>query len=403
MNLKMRWSVVFISLVLSLCTRPQIINAGGPCKPNLVSSNQITAQIQLSPKIERKRSGSNQIIHQSSVLVPYKKGMRVRLAGSANGRAPMVTDDAIEVKVENTGVIWAHDFRTGPNKAIESMPPQNLNDLFESDSEKQLEVYEVTFTSRDLLAPEYRSSEYWLVLWTWCVEETPTVEATDTPVVPSSTPTTTSTHTSTPTDTPSPTAAATDTPTLMHTETPTSTPTALPTSTPTATSLSVAPVVSSSSGIPIMIWWVPVGLALGFGGTMLWWRYSQPRTLLTGKLSQNIEGRWERDHDLDVLGLSSITIGKGDGVDIALMHLPYEGVVARVIADATARDAEVQVRVEIMDPLNPELVLESSPLRNGRELTFGPYTLAYQSFQQEKVEDTGQITIPSREEMLFDA
>ena len=122
-----------------------------------------------------------------------------------------------------------------------------------------------------------------------------------------------------------------------------------------------------------------------------WWHLSHAKPQFVGKiLDVYEEGQYITSYLLESLNKSVITIGKL--CDIALPNLKDEQVLARIVAHKSDGDSDV-VMLEVLDPLHAEQVLESRPLTDGQELTFGPYQLRFQSIDlvTEQLNDNKEI------------
>lgn len=366
-------TTITTALAFCLLTAPQTVAAQSECYDNLVTSEQIVNQIQLSPTIPvRRGSGANQIIHEARVLVPYEKGMHVYVAGSADGHGNLVTDDVVEINVMDTGAAWTHDFRTGPNRAIQSIPPQDVTYLFKGESGVNIVSFQVVYQARNVLPPEYRSSEYWLVLWRECVEEEDVVIATATPRMP------TSTATMPPATATPVIATATIVPeaTATHLATPTLAPTATEIPVPLADEATWEWLISKWPSMA-PTWAIPV--AVLFLLALLGLMARSPTASQFGPdercdIFESGTGEYMDTYYLAQMNKDDISIGKNG--DIWLPALPGSTPVARIYSKGKG-DQKATV-MDLLSESNPNQVGHSLELYDGFQISFDPaYVVTY--------------------------
>lgn len=322
--------------------------AGAPCSD--FSSDRIVNTIQLSPEIPRQQSqGTGEIFYEQRMLVVFEPGYGVLLAGSADGQAEIVTDDILEIKVKDTGQSWTHDFRTPDHQAIVPLPPQDITHLFSEVPGVSLAAIQVQ--AQDLLGPEYRASELWLIVWQMC------------------TPTATSTATLLP---------STPTPILTHTWTPE------PTATP------VPPLIDADPAEPAspLPWRMMLGSSLLFLGGVgfLFWqmmaRARRPHGLV--EIYQAESGEFVARYVLQQLRKAVLTVGPQG--DIWLPERADSTPVARIY---TQRDGGDRVTMlDLLSEADPTIVLQTIEAYDGLRVTFSPYVLIYQ-----QVEETSRTII----------
>lgn len=375
-----RWFCI-VTLCLMFLWHPPVTQAGTPCSD--FSAERIEYTTQLSPEIPRQRSqDANQVFYEQRMLVRFKPGWAVLLAGSADGQADIVIDDILEIKVQDTSRSWSHDFRTPDHQAIMPLPPQDITHLFAEAPGVSLTSVQVQ--AKDVLAPEYRASELWLIVWRACVP-------TPTPAPPTKTPAPTLTGTPTATDTVP--AMPTDTtlpptPIPTWTWTPEPTITLEPTATPTMTaSIAVPdpPAAHAASTQPELL--VPWRMMLGMSllllsglGLIVWQmtaRARRPRGLVEIYLAES--GEFVANYVLQQLRKVVLTVGaKGD---IWLPDLANSGPVARIY---TRRDGGERVTLlDLLAETDANTVLQTIEVYDGLRLTFPPYVLTYQQQVEE--------------------
>lgn len=375
MSRYLKWFCIAWLTLGSLWT-PLVAQAGAACDE--FSSDRIIKAIQLSPEIPRQPSRAvDQVFQEEWVSVLFEPGMRARLAGSRDGLAPTVVDDHLSVYVQATGQMYELDFRDPARTAIVPAGPQSLDAVFAGVKG----VTDVSYQARDLMGPEYRSSEVWLIVWQGCAP-TPTP-------LPTQTPTPAPTDTPVPTDTappPTPTATATWTPTPTATIAPTETPTKL------AVIVTIAPpateTVSNQSPFP---WsWrtlAGVGLLLLSGLGVVVWQIGASARRPNGVIEVSVaeSGEFLARYLLRRLRKAVLTVGRqGD------IWLPDSVVASPVARIYTRREGGEQVTmVDKLSAADPDQVEQTIELYNGMRLNFYPYVLTY----QQAVVETAPTTV----------
>lgn len=350
--------VFLLYLVVAIFQPVWRVHADDSCAE--FSPDRVVNTIQLSPAIPREASkGVDQVFYEQRLLVPFEAGMAVFLSGRQE-LAPVIVDDYIKIDVHANGQSFKHDFRNSDHTAIVPLDPVDLSAQFDGINS----VTEISFQSRDLMLPEYRSSEIWLIVWQRC---TPTPEPTET-----DTPTATATFTPLPTDTPIP---PTFTATVTWTPEPTATITPMPTATYTEIAVIEAPVNATGPPLP---WRVITGIGFLLLGTLaiVAWQLGaqarRPRGVF--EVFEVETGAFFARYVLPQLGKAVVMVGAQG--DVFLPELAISSPVARIYTRSEA--GQRVTMVDLLAEADPNIVLQSIEAYDGLRLNFSPYVLLYQ-------------------------
>ena len=373
---------ITISLAICLLAIPDIVSAKEPCYNDLISTEQVFSKVQLSPQIPHQNSSeANQIIYESRVLVPFREGMHVLLTASADGRdnGELVTDDAVKIHVKDTNQVWDHDFRTGPNGAIQAIPPVDLTYLFKDEPGVSLVSFHVMYQATNVLAPESRSSEYWLIVWKDCIDDEPLDTVTATPVVSAPTPAQFARL-----ETPS-TPSATATATQIVAATSTVETTFVESSSLNVNRATLAQALSNwLTSLPRWAIGMVIGFLLAIVGVALWAPFAsnyraeeciEVRDAISGKL---LDTCW-----LAQMRHKVVTIGANDDIWLPDLQSPHP--VAKIYS--RGRGADRTLMMDIFSEVDPMQVQHTVELYDGFQVRFGSaYLLTYVNQQAESNE-----------------
>jgi hypothetical protein len=286
----------------------------------------------------------------------YEPGEVVLLSSTPDGRGVTCSDDL--VRIETSGFIFEHDYRSPDRSSILSLEPINVSKMFVAGSNW------LRLTLTDLTPDRYSASPYFLV---WI--EPPSLLPPPAAITPLTSPTMA----------PTATAAPTATSTVVPTRAPTATPPAVSSPPPVATS-------SPSAFQPRHIL---LGLALFVGAIVLALlaRSIINRPRLAGVLKINQDGEFWKVVDLSSCG-QEVTVGREGQIklDDDKENPTIPTIVARLIAQ---RDADGILQV-IWQNAGDDLDLEANShrLNHGDVEVIDRYRVVYENFgQTETAED----------------
>lgn len=327
---------------------------------------EISRIVRLVPSIvEQTSTAEDTMFFEVSKNIGFRAGQAVVLSSSPIGDGDLSTDDVVTVEVQPSGEQWKQDFRSPDRTRITVIPPQDITHMLVPGEN------EITLTLKDLTGPVFSSWAYFLVIRDQCSTVTPRP-----------------TNTPDPTNTPLPTSTASESTfivktvqvveTVVVTATPTSTIPTSPTSTPqpTVTDIPGAQLLGALDSWPLSTFlsWLPVGLVLGMGGTLVWWRVSNT-SIRTDEIEVYKLGQYVRSYPLGEFAKRTVTIAR-DG-DIELPDLQASGTVAQLTIPSEAHEL---VTLEVWDSAALGEVVEAQSLLPDQSITFEVYTLTYRSY-----------------------
>jgi hypothetical protein len=351
--------VCFVGLLQSAHAQ----GSGCPAEPTPVGTPQyqvVETAILIAPAVPEANSlQARGSYYQNRVVFNYKPGWRVVLSSTADGTGFLCTDDYVEIRA-SSGRVWSHDYRSPALDAVLPMAPVDLTFLFEPGEQ------EVAITLIDMMSPKYGSSGYFIA-------------AVIDPATP--TPTATASATSTPKPTITPTPTATSTPSSTTTPKPTLIPAPSATVSPSATA---SPVPNKPAGNSLLRRVAPLAvvalLAKIILGLVVFGMVGAKQLVPPGEEDVYLGDQWQETVSLDQFGKDTVSFGK-DG-DVVLTGEDMPTVAARIFALSTNHD--VVAMLEILDPEDPEKVLEVHELKHGdSHLIAGRYRLVYKLYQPE--------------------
>lgn len=345
-----------------------------------VLESQVVAPVM--PENAGPQATAHGIFYQNQISVAYK-GQRVILSGSATG-AQVCIDDELLLIVD--GREFRYRFQSRDGSRIVPAEPIDVSHLFTSSSST------VSVMLIDSVPQFYSASSVYLLQVAGTPPPAPTavppapisfpqgsvdsgvpeveaVEPTPTAVLVIPTPIAVLVTAELVTDTPVVAEVATvpDPPLLVSSEPPT------------------AEVSGSGGWLP---WWAmaAVGLVVGVGG---WWVAQLLRTLLPpGELVVYEQGVYQQTVELARFKKNRLLMGSGK-VDIGLEGVP--AVAARVTGHRDEHGQRYAV-LEMLDPENPQDVVEQFFLRHDDGHQIGDYKLVYRHYQAEKSFYEGSLT-----------
>lgn len=357
--------ILLVLVLLWITSIPSHVLAWDACP-------QIVDAISLVPEIAE--TTSTEIGHDfytTTLSFQFSDGMQAVLSSSPDGQGQVSTDDQFLIQASPSGRAWSHDFRNLARTRIVPLPAQDINRLF------VIGENTITVTVTDLFVPNYSTRPYFLVLVKTCVIPTATFTPLPTAIL-------------TPVP-PTPTVAATDTP-IVQLLVVTATPIDTPIPSPTATAIHATPtggVEPTQTPTPVgmarhiihIARWALIGFFLSFGGTGLWWLVFRPRPWAASELDVYLNEVYVTTYQLADFYQRVITIGQRGA--IALPGLAESGIVARIRMAVSQDGTQKLPSVEVLNTEGVEHVWTSQILTDGYVLILSPYRLSYRSYQPE--------------------
>jgi hypothetical protein len=297
----------------------------------------------------------------------YEAGQQVWLTSYVEGSrlGDICTDDLAEVAISPSGQTWQHDFRSQDHQTILVSQAVDITYLFVPG------VNIITLTLTDLTGPALSSSGYALVV------VGPAIPPRVTPRPPTATPQLVATTTEVVTNTgqlgrtsrqdggPRPEVPVGDAPAS-----------AVNTRTTVDGSLTPDP-------HPFRLWLWLIGFGAGFTLGLLWWRVRSRGPLPPGQVSLYDGMQFINTLDLTSFGKPVVTLG-GEGADIELLDekASVPAVVARISAQAT--NGKLQAIWEVLDPIDPMVIVEQQTLHHGDTVPIiNQFLLEYSHYEVE--------------------